>query len=107
MNQLDNNNPNTVDQVIDDIIAELTLEERVGAANLEKNELRALKLMLGKYIRYRLDQLDVGVNKSLMKDCLEKTGESLNEADAATVILKELWDKLRKTHRLRAVCQII
>jgi hypothetical protein len=103
MNQSDKNNPNTVDQVVNEIIEELTLEERVGAANLEENELRALKLMLGKYLRYRLDQLDVGVNKMLMKDCLEKSGESLNKAEAATVILRELWKRLRETHKLRVV----
>ena len=103
MFQSDKNNPNTVDQVVDEIIAELTLEERVGAANLEENEFRVLKLMLGKYIRYRLDHLDVGVNKKLMKDCLEKTGGSLNEVDAATVILKALWQRLVETHRLRVV----
>jgi hypothetical protein len=103
MFQSDKNNPNTVDQVVDEIIAELTLEERVGAANLEENEFRVLKLMLGKYIRYRLGHLDVGVNKKLMEDCLEKAGESLNEVDTATVILKALWQRLVETHRLRAV----
>jgi len=94
---------NTVDQVVDDIIADLTLAERVGTVDLGEDELRVLELTLGKYIRYRLDQLDVGVNQMLMKDCLEKSGESLNEVDAATVIIKELWKRLRKTHRLRVV----
>ena len=101
MNQSDK--PDTVDQVVNEIIAELTLEERFAAANLSEDEFRALKLMLGKYIRHKLDQLDIGVNKKLMKDCLEKSGESLNEVDAATVILKELWKRLRETHRLRAI----
>ena len=53
---------NTVDQVVDEIIAELTLAEKVGTADLGEDELRVLELTLGKYIRYRLDQLDVGVN---------------------------------------------
>jgi hypothetical protein len=94
---------NTVDEVVNEIIAELTLEERVSAANLEENEFRVLKLMLGKYIRHRLDQMDIGVNKDLMKDCLDKSGESLDEIDAATVILKALWQRLVETHRLRVV----
>ena len=59
--------------------------------------------MLGKYIRHRLDQMDIGVNKDLMKDCLDKSGESLDEIDAATVILKALWQRLVETHRLRVV----
>ena len=103
MNQSDKHKPNTVDAVVEEIIAELTLAERVGTADLEEKEFRVLELTLGKYIRYRLDQLDVGVNKELMEDCLEKSGESLNEIDAATVIIKELWNRLRETHRLRAV----
>ena len=97
------NNLNTVDAVVDVIISELTLAERVGTADLDEDEFRVIELTLGKYIRHKLDQLDVGVNKELMKDCLEKSGESLNEVDAATVIIKELWDKLRETHKLRVV----
>ena len=94
---------NTVDQVVDEIIAELTLAESVGTADLDEDELQVLELTLGKYIRYRLDQLDVGVNKKLMKDCLSKSGESLDEVDAATVIIRELWNRLQETHRLRVV----
>ena len=101
MNQSDKHNPNTVDAVVDEIIAELTLEEKVGTANLGEDEYRVVELTLGKLIRYKLDQMDVGVNKELMKDCLARSEESLDEVDAATVIIKELWEKLRKTHRLR------
>ena len=101
MNQSDKHKPNTVDAVIEEIIAELTLVERVGTADLEENEFRVIELTLGKYIRHRLDQMDVCVNTELMRDCLEKSGESLNEVDAVTVIIKELWKRLRETHRLR------
>ena len=103
MNQPDNNCLNTVDQVVDDIIADLTLAERVGTADLGENEIRVLELTLGKYIRYRLDQKDVSVDKKLMKDCISKSGKSMNEVDAATVIFKEIWNKLRETHRLRII----
>ena len=94
---------NTVDKVVDEIITELTLAEKVSAADLEEKEFRVLELTLGKYIRCRLDQMDVAVNKRLMKDCLAKSGETLNEVDAATVIIKELWNRLRETNKLRAV----
>ena len=103
MNQSDKHKPNTVDAVVEEIIAELTLAERVGTADLEEKEFRVLELTLGKYIRYKLDQKDVAVNKELMRDCLAKSGKSLNEVDAATVILKELCNRLRETHRLRVV----
>ena len=103
MNQSDKHKPSTVDAVVEEIIAELTLVERVATADLEENEFRVIELILGKYIRHKLDQLDVGVNQKLMKDCLSKSGESLDEVDAATVIIKELWNRLRETHRLRVV----
>ena len=103
MNQSNKNNHHTVDAVVEDIISDLTLEERVAAANLDEDELRVLELTLGKYIRFRLDQLDSDVNEELMHNCLENSEESLDEADAASVILKELWKRLRETHRLRVV----
>ena len=103
MNPSDNHNPNTIDAVVEEIIAELTLAEKVSAADLDENEFRVLELIMGKLIRYKLDQKDVAVNKELMRDCLAKSGKSLNEVDAATVILKELWNRLRETHRLRVV----
>jgi len=103
MNQSDKHKSDTVDAVVDVLISELTLAEMVGTADLGEDELRVLELTLGKYIRHRLDQLDVGVNKKLMKDCLSKSGEPLGEVDAANVILRELWNRLRETHRLRVV----
>ena len=101
MNQSDN--PNTVDQVVDELIEDLTLAERVGTADLDENEFRVLELTMGKLIRYRLERKDVDVNKELMKDCIAKSGKSLDKVDAATVILKEIWNRLRQTHRLRVV----
>jgi len=50
-------NLNTVDTVVEEIIAELTLAERAGTADLNDNEFRVLELTLGKFIRYKLDQL--------------------------------------------------
>ena len=103
MNPSDNYSPNKVDAVVEEIIAELTLAEKVSAADLDENEFRVLELIIGKLIRYKLDQKDVAVNKELMRDCLAKSGKSLNEVDAATVILKELWNRLRGSHKLRVV----
>ncbi len=103
MNPPDKHNLNAVDVVVEDIIAELTLDERVGTANLDEDEFRVLELTLGKLIRAKLDQLGVDLNKALMEDCLAKSGESLDEIDAATVILKEIWNRLRMTHRLRMI----
>ncbi|MGD8292983.1 MAG: hypothetical protein PVF37_14845 [Desulfobacterales bacterium] len=93
----------TVEQVVDGIIAELPLAARVDAAYLDQDEFRMVELILCEYIRYRLDQLATDINEELMQDCIGKYGNSMNEGDAATVIIKELWDRLRKTHRIRVV----
>ena len=104
MNQPNNICPNKVDQIVDDIIADLTLEERVGTADLDEREFRVVELTLGKLIRYKLDQLDVGVNEALRDDCISRSGKStLSNTDAATVILKEVWKRLKETHWLRVV----
>ncbi len=104
MNKSRKHKPNTVDIVVEEIIAELTLAERVGTADLDENEFRVVELTLGKLIRYKLDQLDVGVNEALRDDCISRSGRStLDDADAAAVILKEVWDRLKETHRLRVV----
>ena len=104
MNQSDKDNPRTVDVVVDEIIADLTLAERVGTADLAENEFRVLELTLGKLIRYKLNQLDVGVNEALRDDCISRSGRStLNDTDAAAVILKAVWERLKETHRLRVV----
>ena len=44
------------------------------------------------------------MNKKLLKDCIKQSGnETLDEAEAATYILKELWNRLQETHSLRVV----
>jgi len=39
-----------------------------------------------------------------LDDCCKVTGyEKLNPDEAAGIIVKEMWKKLRETHKLRAV----
>ena len=97
-------NLNTVDQVVDDIIAEMPLDDRVRTASLDEDGLLILQLGLGKYLRYLIDNQSEDVNEKLLKDCIKQSGnETLDEAEAALYILKELWNRLRESHRLRAV----
>ena len=104
MNQSDKHKPNSVDQIVNEIIAEMPLDDRVRTANLDEDGLAVLQLALGKYLRHLIDNQSEDVNKKLLKDCINQSGnETLDEAEAASYILKELWDRLRKTHRLRAV----
>jgi hypothetical protein len=95
---------NTVDEVIDDIIAEMPLDDRVRIANLDEDGIAVVQLALGKYLRYLIDNQSEDVNEKLLKDCIKQSGnETLDEDEAALYILKELWNRLRETHRLRAV----
>ena len=104
MNQSDKHKPNTVDEVIDDIIAEMPLDDRVRTANLDEDGIAVAQLALGKYLRYLIDNQSEDVNEKLLKDCIKQSGnETLDKDEAALYILKELWNRLRETHRLRAV----
>ena len=95
---------NTVDEVIDDIIAEMPLDDRVRIANLDEDGIAVVQLALGKYLRYLIDNQSEDVNEKLLKDCIKQSGnETLDEAEAASYILKEIWNRLQETHRLRVV----
>ena len=48
MDNSDRHNPNTVDHIVNEIISELPLDDRVRAANLDENGLVKLQLGLGK-----------------------------------------------------------
>ena len=62
------------------------------------------QLALGKYLRYLIDNQSEDVNKKLLEDCIKQSGnETLGEAEAALHILKELWNRLQETHRLKVV----
>jgi len=90
MNQSPKHNLNTVD--------------RVRTANLYKDGILVLQLALGKYLRYLLENQSEGVNRQLYKDCIKNPGnETLDRAEAASYILKEPWNRLQETHRLRVV----
>ena len=58
MDNSDRHNPNTVDHIVNEIISELPLDDRVRAANLDENGLVKLQLGLantfGTLLRTRL-----------------------------------------------------
>jgi hypothetical protein len=63
-----------------------------------------IELTLGKFVRRTLNNLSVAVNQELKEDCISKAGDkNLYEVDAAGAILRELWKRMKKTHKLRLV----
>ncbi len=92
--------PTTVDEAVVKLISEMQLQDRVQLANLKKEELARLDVSLGRYINDQL--LRNGVNRALFESCIAISGnDTLNETDAALVIIEKLWGKLKETHRLR------
>jgi len=71
----------TLDQIVDEIISELPLEEKVSLANMGEDNIEVLQSVLDLYIRSKIDPDD----------------------EEYTVIMKMLWEKLQKTHRLMIV----
>ena len=104
MNQTDKYSQSLIEALITYIIAEIPLEDKVRFANLAENEIQVLEAILSKFVNYRLENLDENVNEELLKECRAKFGDkSLDHSGAAVFILKELWNRLRDTHKLRIV----
>ena len=80
----------------------MSLKDRTTMTNIDEEKLQILQLALGLYIKNKLD--DWSVNEELMESCMAiSKDENLSRADDSTVIMKELWKKLRETHKLRVV----
>jgi hypothetical protein len=94
--------PKTVDEAVEQIISDMSLEERVRLANYDKENLRIINYSLSIFIRNQLFMKDV--KKDLFESCRAVSdNKNLNEATAALVIIEKLWERLRDTHRLRIV----
>jgi hypothetical protein len=94
--------PRTVDQAVDILIKEMTLFDKTSIARMEEHDLVDIHLSLGSYIRTTFG-LWSG-NEALLQDCRSKSDkEDMQENEASSVIIQELWKQLRKTHALRLV----
>ena len=71
----------TVYKIVDEILAEMPLEERVSIANLNEEDVDALQGVFDLYIRSKVDPEDEEYEN----------------------IMHELWNRVRETHRLRVV----
>ncbi len=78
-----NNELSSVDEIIEEIISELPLKERVAIANMNKEDVEMLKNVFNKYVR-------------------GKTDTEVDDSEY-TNIMNNLCTKLRQTHKLRVV----
>jgi hypothetical protein len=94
--------PKTIDEAVDRLIMELALKDKVLIANMTYDELVDLNSNLGAYIRNAF-RLWSG-NLELMESCKFAIKDKNMNADSASfAIIDILWEKLRKTHRLKVV----
>jgi len=71
----------SLSQIVDEIISELPLGDRVSTAYMNKEDVGALQSVFELYIR-------------------RKVGAEFDDQEFNN-IMNELWKRLRKTHRLR------
>ena len=94
--------PKTVEEAVDRLINQLSLKDRTTISNLAEDELISLHINLGQYIRNEFG-LWSG-NEDLMSSCCTIAKmDKIHEDTASTVIIEELWSRLRKVHKLRIV----
>jgi hypothetical protein len=94
--------PRSVSEAVSRLLTDMTLKDKATMANMTEGELTNLNFTLGSYIRNAF-----GIwsgNEELIEACRTASGHpALPRKEAATVIIRELWKELRRTHKLRIV----
>jgi hypothetical protein len=98
---LPRNLPGTVTEAVDQLIFNMSLKDKATVANMTEREVLLLDSTLGRYISERLDRWVT--NSAFMASYIHLTGKAFVRTEAPAVILRELWQKLKVTHRLRVV----
>ncbi len=94
--------PRTVEEAVDKLIDLMPMRERATIARMEEEQLLTPPHFLCSYIRDKFG-LSSG-NESLLRSCRYLSHKyHISEEEAALVILKELWKRLRETHTLRVI----
>lgn len=94
--------PESVPQAVDRLMADLFLKDKNRISAMEPHELDELHPTLGKYIKEALGILSG--NHKLIRDCMQTVQiDAMLPDEAAAHIIKELWKRLQKTHKLRIV----
>ena len=99
---IDWNHPKSVNEAVERLASELSLKYKVYIASLESKNLNQLNLYLHSHIAH-----DYGLytgNRELLRSCRAASGiPDLAPEQCPGVIVLALWNKLRKTHRMRLI----
>jgi hypothetical protein len=80
----------------------MSLKDRTIVANMAEVELSLLHANLGEYIRNEFGLWSD--NQDLMTSCrFFAKKEKVQEDEASSIIIVELWKRLRETHKLRII----
>ena len=94
--------PKTVDDAVKRLIANMPLKFKVDLSKMDEGELINLHFTFGVFIRNQFGLWNENID--LLNGCRELSGVTfMHPDDSATFIIEELWKRLRKTHKLRAV----
>jgi hypothetical protein len=94
--------PKTIHEAVERLIAEMALKDKVVIANMTYDELADLNSNFGAYIRNAF-RLWSG-NHELMESCrFVSKNKKLNVDEASFAIIDAMWEKLRKTHKLKVI----
>ena len=100
--QVDDNFPLSVEDAVARLKGVLSLKDRATLANMQAVELNHMQLGLGEYIKQKFGLY--GDNERLLNACAQAGGMKNPLADeACSLILRALWEDLRRTHRLRVL----
>ena len=99
MNQSKNNISGLVAEIADQIINEMSLKDRIKMANLDESQISKTNQLLILYIEGKLKILSSRQETNGIYEI------PLDEIDSieATLIVNEIWNRLRETHRLKVV----
>lgn len=94
--------PQTMQAAIEHLEKTLSLKDKATIANMAPEELVSLHFTLGDYINTHFNLFTT--NTLLIGDCRQVSGQkALEPKDAAAVIIKQLWQRLRDTCRIRII----
>ena len=94
--------PKTVDETVDLILAELSLEEMASFAKTTGENLEMLSHLLAVVVNTKIEGSTL--NQGLVDDCRRISGNPDLEVSAASkVVIEAIWNRVRETHRLRVV----
>ena len=93
--------PSTVDEAVNCLISNLALKDKSTITKMTEADLNNLHPTLGLSIRNRFLYPR---NDKLLESCREVVKDKyLHWDQAASIIIRELWKKLRETHKIRVV----